>query len=105
MEKIVSPLAVQLTLPQIWKIHNIFHVSLLKPYRTSEHQAPLDPSKIFREADNIKQSEDYNVNEVLGSTRNAGRILYLVKWLDYPDRKNWTEEPYNNFSVGRLEKL
>jgi len=32
IEKIVSLLAVRLTLPREWKIHNVFHVSLLKPY-------------------------------------------------------------------------
>ena len=32
-------------------------------------------------------------------------MLYLVKWLDYPERKDWTEEPYDNFSEGGLEKL
>jgi len=36
---------------------------------------------------------------------NNKRILYLVKWLDYPERKDWTEEPFNNFSVGSQEKL
>ena len=105
MEKIVSPLAVRLTLPWKWKIHNVFHVSLLKPYRTSEHRAPPDPLKILREADDIEQSEEYDVDEVLGSTRKGHRVLYLVKWLDYPDRKDWTEEPYDNFSVGGLQKL
>jgi len=105
VEKIVSPLAVRITLPRKWKIHNVFHVSLLEPYRTSEHRAPPDPSKILREADDIEQSEEYDVDEVLGSTRKGRRVLYLVKWLDYPDRKDWTEEPYNNFSVGGLEKL
>ena len=37
IKKIVSPLAVCLTLPRKWKIHNVFHVSLLEPYRTSKH--------------------------------------------------------------------
>jgi len=37
IEKVVSPLAVCLTLPRKWKIHNVFHVSLLEPYRTSKH--------------------------------------------------------------------
>jgi len=47
IEKIVSALAVRLTLPRKWKIHNVFHVSLLEPYRTSEHLAPPDPSKVL----------------------------------------------------------
>ena len=93
IEKMVSPLAARLTLPRKWKIHNVFHVSLLEPYRTSEHRAPPDPSKILREADDIEQSEEYDVEEVMSSRRQGRRILYLVKWLDYPERKDWTEEP------------
>jgi len=109
IEKIVSPLAIRLTLPRKWKIPNVFHVSLLEPYQTSEHQAPTDPSKVLREADEVEQSEEYDVEEVMSSVKrgrgNNKRILYLVKWLDYPERKDWTEEPFNNFSVGGLEKL
>jgi len=105
IEKIVSPLAVRLTLPQKWKIHNVFYVSLLRPYRTSEHQALADPSRVLREADGIEQSEEYDVEEVMSSVKRGRRILYLVKWVDYPERKDWTEEPYDNFSVGSLEKL
>jgi len=109
IEKIVSPLAVRLTLPRQWKIHNVFHVSLLEPYRTSEHRTPPDPSKVLREADDIEQSEEYNVDEVMSSVEwgrgNNKRIFYLVKWLDYPECKGWTEEPFDNFSSGGLEKL
>jgi len=92
IEKIVSPLAVRLTLPQKWKIHNVFHVSLLEPYQTSEHRATPDPSKVLREADDIEQSEEYDVDEVMSSVErgrgNNKRILYLVKWLNYPERKD-----------------
>jgi len=109
IEKIISLLAVRLTLPRKWKIHNVFHVSLLEPYRTSEHRAPPHPSKVLREADDIEQSEEYDVDKVMSSVergwRNHKRILYLVKWLDYLERKDWTEEPFDNFSVGGLEKL
>ena len=109
IEEIVSPLAVRLTLPRKWKIHNIFHVSLLEPYRTREHRAPPDPSKVLHEADDIEQSEEYDVEDVMASVErgrgNNKRILYLVKWLDYLERKDWTEEPFDNFSVGGLEKL
>jgi len=90
VEKIISPLAVRLTLPRKWKIHNVFHVSLLKPYRTSEHRAPPDPSNVLQEADDIEQSQEYDVDEVLDSTKRGCRVLYLVKWPDYPDRQDWT---------------
>jgi len=109
VEKIVCPLAVRLTLPRKWKIHNVFHVSLLEPYRTSKYRAPPDPTKILQEADDIEQSEEYDIGQVMSSAEqgrgNNKRILYLVQWLDYPERKDWTEEPFDNFSVGGLEKL
>jgi len=62
---------------------------LHEPYQTSEHQALLDPSKVLREADNIEQSKEYDVDEVMSSVErgreNNKRIVYLVKWLDYPE--------------------
>ena len=109
IEKIVSPLAVRLTLPRKWKIHNVFHISLLEPFRTSTHRPPPDSSKVLREVDDIEQSEEYDVEEVMSSVErsqgNNKRVLYLDRWLDYPRRKDWTEEPFDNFSVGGLEKL
>jgi len=71
IKKIISPLAVRLTLPWKWKIHNVFHVSLLEPYQTSEHRAPPDPSKVLREADDIEQSEEYDVEEVMSSVERS----------------------------------
>jgi len=98
IKKIISPLAVQLTLPWKWKIYNVFHVLLLEPYRTSEQWAPPDPSKILREVDAIEQSEEYDVKEVVFTVErgqgNNKRILYLIKWLDYPEHKVWMEEPF-----------
>jgi len=88
IEKIISPLAIRLTLPRKWKLDIIFHVSLPEPYRTIEHLAPPDPSKVLREADDIEQSEEYDDVEVMSSVErgrgNNKRILYLVKWLEYP---------------------
>jgi transposase InsO family protein len=105
VEQIVSPLAVKLTLPQKWKIHNVFHVTLVEPYRIGNSRTPPDPSKVLREADDIEHSEEYDVEEVMSSTKKGRRVLYLVKWLDFPDRRDWTNEPFDNFSVGGLEKL
>jgi len=64
---------------------------------------------VLREADDIEQSEEYDVEEVMSSVErgrgNHKRILYLFKWLDYPEHNDWTEEPFDNFSIGGLEKL
>ena len=64
---------------------------------------------MLREDDDFEQSEEYDVDEDMSSVergrRNNKRILYLVKWLHYPERKDWTEEPFNNLSVDGLEKL
>jgi hypothetical protein len=79
-------------------------VSLVEPYHTDGRPAP-DPSQVLREADDVEASEEYDVDEVMASTRRGRRVLYLVKWLDYPDRSEWTNEPFDNFSVGGLEKL
>jgi len=71
IEKIVSPLAVRLTLPRKWRIHNVFHISLLEPYKTSERRAAPDPSKVLREADDIEQNEEYDVEEVMSSVERG----------------------------------
>jgi len=74
-------------LPRIWKIHNAFNVLLLEPYRTSEYSAPPDPSRVLRKANDIEQSEEYNVEEVMCSVEhgreNKKQVHNLVKWLDY----------------------
>jgi len=105
VEKVISPLAVKLTLPRKWRIHDVFHISLLEPYRAGEMQATPDLVKVLREADNIKNSEEHDVDKIMGSTKKGRRVLDLVKWLDYPDRRDWTNEPFDNFSEGGLEKL
>ena len=107
VEKIVSPHAIQLALPRNWRIHNVFHVSLLEPYRRSALRESPDAAQILRDTDDIEYSEEYDVDEVMAATQRTkkSRVMYLVKWLDYPARKDWTQEPYESFSVGGREKL
>jgi hypothetical protein len=61
---------------------------------------------VLREPDDIEQGEEYNIDEVMFSIErghgNNRRVLYLVKWLDYPERRDWTDEPFDNFSLGGL---
>src|SRR5260370_10225092 len=38
--KEISPVAYQLRLPTAWNIHNVFHASLLSPYRETNTHGP-----------------------------------------------------------------
>jgi Chromo (CHRromatin Organisation MOdifier) domain len=79
---VISLVVYCLTLPPSWKIHNVFHVSLLTPYKeTEEHRlnfAELPPEL-------IEEQEEYEVEQVLAS-RLYGRwkkLQYLIRWKGY----------------------
>ena len=45
----------------------------------------------YDEAEEV--TEEFEVEEIVDSWRFEGTVLYMVKWKDYPDMKDWTEEP------------
>ena len=63
--KKVSPVAYQLQLPTAWTIHDVFHVSLLNPYReTIEHGTNYTRPP----PDLIEDAEEYEVEAILPIT-------------------------------------
>ena len=89
--------SVELELPQHWRVYNVFHTSLIKPYRTSvrglrdEPIAVTDSGYVDRlgvthevgyDAEGNQVLEDFEVEEIMGSHYNAERkkVLYLIKW-------------------------
>jgi Chromo (CHRromatin Organisation MOdifier) domain len=79
---VISPVVYRLTLPLSWKIHNVFHVSLLTPYKeTEEHGLNFaePPPEL------IDEQEEYEVEQVLAS-RLYGcwkKLQYLIRWKGY----------------------
>ena len=104
IEKVVSPTAVRLTLPVKWKKHPTFHISEIEPFQTGSIPPP-DPAQILREAADIEAEDEYDVEEIKGSVKRRNQVLYHTKWLCYPQKKYWTFEPFENFSVGGLDKI
>ena len=102
--KIISPTVVRLILPQKWKTHPSFHVSEIEPCVPGNRPVPVF-TKILREVSNIEADEEYDVDEIKGSITRRNKILYHIQWLGYPKKKDWTFEPYENFSEGGREKL
>jgi len=102
VNKVVSPVAYQLALPLSWGIHDVFHVSLLLPYRET---AAHGPNFAQPPPDLINDEEEYEVESIVNH-RHYGRqrqLQYLIKWKGYPSSDN-TWEPKENVHTEDLVK-
>ena len=85
--QVLSPVTYQLILPEQWKIHPVFHVDLLTPYKETAFHGD---NYMRPPPDLINNEEEYEVEQILDS-RIRGRnrkVQYLVKWVGYPDSDN-----------------
>jgi len=91
---VVSPVAYHLQLPAAWNIHDVFHASLLTPYReTASH----GPNFTRPPPDLVQGNEEFEVETIINH-RFFGRrktLQYLIKWKGYPSSDN-TWEPVDN---------
>ena len=90
--KQINEVAYRLELPPSMKIHPVFHVSLLEPYKEStipgRLQAPQPPIEIDGE-------EEFEVSEILDSCIIKKKLEYLVHWQGYEvSERTW--EPVAN---------
>jgi hypothetical protein len=89
----IGKVAYKLTLPDNLKMHNVFHVQLLKPYRTDGQVKPPPPPI------EIDDSLEYEVERVLEHREvKRGKQIrkeYLIKWLGYHYEHNtWEPEKH-----------
>lgn len=96
--EVINPVAMKLSLPGSWKIHPVFHVSLLQScppsMRLSDRPLPVE----------VDGLEEYEVQSILDSRMVRGRIQYLVEWKGYgPEERTW--EPVSNLNCPVLVDL
>ncbi|KAF8652823.1 hypothetical protein AX16_004146 [Volvariella volvacea WC 439] len=92
--KVLGPVTFQLELPKQWKIHNVFHMSLLTPYRENDIHGPNfinPPSEI------INDEEEWEVENIIKhrwiGPKRKRHIEYLIAWKGYPSSENcWEKE-------------
>jgi len=100
--KEISPVAYQLALPLTWKIHDMFHASLLSPYRET---TAYGPNFSWPPPDLINDEEQYEVEQIRNH-RYFGRkrtLQYLIHWKGYPDSDD-TWEPAADTHAPNLVK-
>ena len=78
----ISNVVYQLELPPQWKIHNVFHTTLLTPYTETDLHGPnyLQPPP-----DIIEGEPEFEVERILKS-RRVGKnksLQYLIRWKGY----------------------
>jgi hypothetical protein len=90
---LVGTHACRLGLPAEAKIHDVFHVSLLRPFKSSEFPGQqVQPPNAF-EID--PAGGIYEVSAVVDSRRRRGKLEYLVEWAGYEqteDFRTWESE-------------
>jgi hypothetical protein len=80
-----TPSACCLCLPLSWKVHPIFHVSLLQPaYERADLHLVDEDSNLRPPLDVIKKGKEYEVERILDHKGGKRRRKYLVKWKGYP---------------------
>ena len=101
--KEISPVAYKIQLPVSWGIHDVFHASLLSPYRET---AAHGPNFSRPPPDLIDGEEEYEVERIVNHRRHgrARQLQYLIKWKGYPESDN-TWEPADQVHAPELIKL
>ena len=102
----IGPVAYELKLPSTWKIHPVFHTSLLRPFRTSQWTTSSDPSVGELEPED---DEPYDVEKLLRwrwrGPSSRQHKEFLVLWTGWSlDDATWV--PEENFtSTQELNKM
>jgi hypothetical protein len=87
---VINPAAYKLELPASLKLHNVFHVSLLKLHKSGPANATTPPPP----PELIEGEYEYEVESILSHRflRN-NKTEFLVKWLGYgPEHNTWEPE-------------
>ena len=86
----VSDVTYCLELPGAWKIHNVFHASLLTLYNETDRHGPnfLEPPP-----DLINGEEEWEIEKILGHWTYRRKKQFLIQWKGYvPANDSWVDE-------------
>ncbi|KAL3155643.1 hypothetical protein ABBQ32_14151 [Trebouxia sp. C0010 RCD-2024] len=90
----IGNLADKLELPETMRIHDVFHVSLLKPYYNDGRALPPPPLEV------IDDEPEWEVERILAHRviqhKKTSKVEYLIRFLGYgPEHDVWQDEVSN----------
>lgn len=87
VSKVINPVCVRLKLPRSLRVHPTFHVSKVRPVKTSPLVPPSAPPPPPRFVDG---GPVYTVKKLLAARRRGRGFQYLVDWEGYgPEERSW----------------
>ena len=92
--EVLGPVTYRLKLPKSWQIHDVFHATLLRPYKENEIYGEnfMEPPPELLEGEEV-----YEVETILNHRRRGWGYQYFIKWQGYLiTDASW--EPENVFS-------
>ena len=105
IDRMVGRLAAKLRIPENYRIHDVFHVSLLKPYHARPRlPTPYVPPPLGESEDPILEVELVLEHEEERTTngKGTGKYRYYIKWLGFPMHDaSWEPEDHISASLIR----
>jgi len=77
----ISHTSYHLKLPPQWKIHNIFHASLLTPYKETPEHGPNFP----KPSPELNGESEWEVEQIINTRCHCNQLQYLVRWKGFSE--------------------